>query len=1012
MRPLTLQIQAFGSFAGRECVRFDALAEVGLFVVSGPTGSGKTTIFDAMALALYGKVAGDRPLDVRSHHAPAGTDTVVELEFEVDRRRYRVWRRPAQERPKQRGSGMRQVPPAAELYEWTAAGWQGIVSQPTKVTERCIELVGLDLDQFQRVVLLPQGKFAEFLLSDTAKRQELLRQLFGSSLYSAATEWYQEESRRLHAEVAQVDIVIDHHRQSARDDVRDVQRQIPPQPDGTLFFVGAEELADDASIDAIDAALQACVPQFALRQAEQVERLATATAAAGEATAAREAARRFDRAAEIALRRSELLAQQTDIERAGARAAAARAAMPVLAAHRQCAAADAQADAACASERRERDTVASGFAVLALPAPASAGAAATTLAVRAAQLDALLVQLDEVASARRAAAVSAARLDRSIADMAAADATVQQATSDHDDAHRLHEDVRSRAARLDAAESAAFIAAAAVQQRDRLDVLTSAIIDANESARSCAAREQQLVHRFALGAAPRLAAQLHPGEPCMVCGSTEHPAPAAHADDVEPVDLQQLADARDAVDAARDRASAMVAEVAVLRRDLGAVAGEPAEMARARLQEATSAAQDARTAAEQLGGAARRLQRSTGVLEQSIAARERARIDLAGATAHHAAAVQEAAVRGASVDGISDDDVRAEAAQLHRLRGAVDRWTGAIGDVERARLDHDRRRSDLAAALASAGLVDESAALAAALDETEINALEQRVAQWRTDLRSVDERLAELAGQGVPASRPDVDSLAERARVLGVEATALGTVLTRIEQRCHDARIALDHARDITAGSAALRERSDVARTVMLTCTGQIGQRVMFETWVLAAELDRVTSAATVHLQRMSAGRYALRRGASVVAGNRRTGLDLLVFDAHTGRERVPATLSGGERFQASLALALGLADVVSQGGTGSGRVFEALFVDEGFGSLDPDALDDAIEALQHLHATGRMVGVITHVEAMKQQLRTGIEVRLRDDGRGATIVQAADLIGAAGAFDAVTVADLVGVGS
>jgi exonuclease SbcC len=169
---------------------------------------------------------------------------------------------------------------------------------------------------------------------------------------------------------------------------------------------------------------------------------------------------------------------------------------------------------------------------------------------------------------------------------------------------------------------------------------------------------------------------------------------------------------------------------------------------------------------------------------------------------------------------------------------------------------------------------------------------------------------------------------------------------------------------------------------------------VQLETWVLAGELDRVTAAANVHLARMTRHRYALRRDEPSGVGARRSGLDLVVDDADTGRPRPPSTLSGGEQFQASLALALGLADVVSQGGHGtpsgygeqsSAAVHEALFVDEGFGSLDAEALDEAVDALIELQATGRTIGVITHVEAMKRQLPVGIEVR-RLAGAGSTL--------------------------
>ena len=157
--------------------------------------------------------------------------------------------------------------------------------------------------------------------------------------------------------------------------------------------------------------------------------------------------------------------------------------------------------------------------------------------------------------------------------------------------------------------------------------------------------------------------------------------------------------------------------------------------------------------------------------------------------------------------------------------------------------------------------------------------------------------------------------------------------------------------------------------------------------WVLARELDQVTNAANVHLRRMTASRFSLERADPSEDGRTTTGLDLRVRDANHGRTRATTSLSGGEQFQASLSLALGLADVVSLGGAGSGKQFEALFVDEGFGSLDPNALEEAIAALHQLQSSGRMVGAITHVEAMKQQLHVGIEVTRFAEGSGSTLV-------------------------
>jgi exonuclease SbcC len=190
----------------------------------------------------------------------------------------------------------------------------------------------------------------------------------------------------------------------------------------------------------------------------------------------------------------------------------------------------------------------------------------------------------------------------------------------------------------------------------------------------------------------------------------------------------------------------------------------------------------------------------------------------------------------------------------------------------------------------------------------------------------------------------------------------------------------------VGASSEDLRRRAHLTDRAQLVCRGQVGSKVSLSRWVLGRELDRVVAAASVHLAQMTSGRYTLRRVVEASGGRSAQGLELEVLDAHTGRPRSPRTLSGGEQFQASLALALGLADVVSRGGTGSGRRIEALFVDEGFGSLDPRALDDAIETLHQLHASGRMVGAITHVEAMKERLHPGIVVTRLPDGKGSTL--------------------------
>jgi len=306
-----------------------------------------------------------------------------------------------------------------------------------------------------------------------------------------------------------------------------------------------------------------------------------------------------------------------------------------------------------------------------------------------------------------------------------------------------------------------------------------------------------------------------------------------------------------------------------------------------------------------------------------------------------------------------------------------------------ARGAHEHAAAALATALESSGVVDLDEAREAWVSPVELAQLEQRVIGHDTGTQQVHGGLAALADADLPEERPDAESLEAVAVELRRRTDELGGRVERLLERGEQAQAAIAKAQAVEHRHTGLREVRDQAERVAQICDGQGPGKIGLETWVLAGELDRVTEAANIHLARMTNGRFQLLRTDDAGHRAKQAGLDLAVFDSHTGRARPPATLSGGEQFQASLALALGLADVVSLGGVGSGRRFEALFVDEGFGSLDPAALDHAVDALHQIHASGRMVGVITHVEAMKQQLPIGIAVTPRTDGRGSTLVPA-----------------------
>jgi exonuclease SbcC len=983
--------QAFGSYPGRQEIDFTDLAARGLFVVSGPTGTGKTTIFDAIVFALYGVLPGQRSVEgeCRSHHAPAHVETFVELTFEVDGVRHVVRRTPRQPRPRQRGEGTVEQPATATLVRLRPGGaTESLATKPTDARKACQELVGLDARQFQRVVLLPQGQFTDFLLASDEEREKLLRQLFGGELYQHAVDWLKDRVAALRAEVGEVDELIRHHLRNAVADLGLVGSAW--RPDLVV------EPLDERTPEQLGELAAALVEEAVLRRTE-VNALQREADHARTTLAESEAlAERLRLLAAARATRQTLEDERPSVDTARTRLADARRAAPVVAAADLARSAIAAAEAAEASLLQVRTRIATALRALGRPLPdLDAAAVAAALAELRHEVDAQQQVLQEAASADRAATEAEA-------ESAAAETALAEAQADLLAKQELLARLTAEAAALAATAAGVGDLARAEDDARRCHADRTALDEALARADAAEARAveaqaeyESLMAAFVAGQAARLATTLQDGVPCPVCGSAEHPAPARHTE-VAAVD-------HDAVDAGRMRWSAATTEAAdrraavgpILER-LGGLAHAPLPVLEEALHTAEARHAEARTAAAEHA----RLEERIAKGEQLVAESGPAVSDAAEAAVRcrtlATAARAEAVTRTALAAAIDPGSVVAAQASLAGLAEdavllapAADALTTALARAAQA-------ADALTGALAAAELPDEPAARALALPPEQETALAETVRSWDRSVDEVNGRIAALTAQGFPSDPPDPEACRVAAETAGARAAAAREAFTTADDALARAQEDLGHAAKAAEGSADLRAAFDVARTVHETCAGARNRNPRLDRWVLAGELDRVTEAANVHLARMTANRYQLRRRDDEDGGGRST-LTLEVLDAHTGRGRSTGSLSGGEQFQASLSLALGLADVVSQGGSGTangtangtakGKIFEALFVDEGFGSLDPQSLDEAINALASLQAGGRMVGAITHVEAMKQQLHVGIEVRARADGRGSELV-------------------------
>ena len=1005
MKPVRLNLTAFGSYPGEEFVDFEALSGHGLFVVTGPTGSGKSTLFDAMTFALYGTVPGDRLDHVRSHHARPDAITGVDLTFDTSEGRFCVRRTAKYERAKQRGTGVTTVQATAALYRVVSDGslfgrLEPMASRPQEVNRRCEELVGLSAQQFQRVVLLPQGQCAEFLMAETAARRGLLQQLFGTHLYERATTLARDRVAAQGVLLDECERNIDGHRRSAAGAVTELRRLLGTEADAGADSPERDNPAADTTIEHLRARLDQFAPLVDHHRvateaaAAEVERLHTLHLAADHD------AQRWDRRLALLARAAVLDTDRDAAETADRRRIDARRAVPVIRAADDLGRAE-------ADHRTAVDQVVDGRRRL-LRDAAGAGVPGTHD-----ELDVTLTT--PLADLMVALAAQRAELEGRLGDvrrLAEAEAEVERlgraAGSATNELRRLEAEVerhhtavgaisgelavRSELARtIDGRAAVAKAAGHLITMRREWSELSSQADVATAAAADADATLHAVRNAFLASVAPHLAASLVDGDPCPVCGSAEHPAPA-HQRTTDAVGRDELDAAQRRRDERNDRLNKVILRLAHQFDQLGDHATTDMAILLADQRRATALLHEAHEAEIDV----QRLDLQRAQTEKAIA---EADDELPGVrTRHHRAQADlDRAVAGVadSREQLGARDPREHVAELDRrmvrLRDATNS-ASRIGRLEQQRDAHQGAvglaQRQVTTILGEQGFDDEESAVAVALAPDELARLEHLVDTWRRDRHDVDGRLAALAADGpLPDERPDVDTAAGALIAVRHDVDARARRQAQLDMRLDHAVAELAAARQLHDATVELRAGYETAQTVFAVCNGDNSRRVQLETWVLAGELDRVTDAANGHLARMTASRYTLRRDEPSGVGNRRAGLDLVVDDADTGRPRPPTTLSGGEQFQAALALALGLADVVSQGGSGSGKVYEALFIDEGFGSLDADALDEAVDALLDLRATGRMVGVITHVDTMRRQLPVGIDV-VKHPGGGSTVTQ------------------------
>ncbi|GAA2898882.1 AAA family ATPase [Microbacterium esteraromaticum] len=979
-----LEIEGFGPFRTRQTVDFDAFADDGIFLIAGRTGAGKSSILDAVCFGLYGGVprydSGDKRL--RSDHSEPDEPTEVVVEFSTAGGRYRVTRAPAYERPAKRGGGLTTQAASALLQQLVDGEWIGLAARAVDVANELNDILQLTQEQFLQVILLAQNRFADFLLADSRERQALLRRLFGTERFSDYQARFDE--RRRAAEQA-----LGGSRATVAARLDEAERIVT---EAELWGDDADSApaTTDARIDVLRRAIARAdyrVERFGTERDVAEKTLTLADSALADLREQRHAQSDRDRA-RVAL--AALEAQTAEIADATARRDRARVAESL----RTLIAAASRASAARVIAAEAEESALAAFSIAEATGDGRAAAYREFASERtresgawqqAAELEAsAATRAAELATAQAAVAQASGTLAALDAEREALPATIAELTAERDVARREG----------DRADTAADVVALAERQHaasrevERLTAAVASAASAESHASDAHARAQtvlsQLRRRRLDGYAGELATSLVDGQPCAVCGATEHPAPAEHADPVSADDIESAEAARDAAAVAERKASRALAELtaehaAALERSAGLSVEEAGENL-SQAVVARDAARQAALRAEQLGARLDDLQRDLGDLEQR---RATASEILGGARTalsliEQRIADSDAAVAAARGEHDSVADRLAEAQRDIALATAA---ADAI-DAHAAAIEREGNANDELAAAVAGSVFDEVAEVEQALlSAAEVAALDDRITAHAVEIKKERALLLDLEMRMLPDEPLDLEPAehaAQQARAAWQTAVDADSQARSVQKSL---TATVDSAAREHAASAEAAREFEVLRSLADTLAGRSENthRMTLETFVLAAELEEIVAAANVRLHDMSDGRYQLRHSDALAARGAASGLGIVVFDAFTGQTRPAKSLSGGETFLSSLALALGLAEVVTA--RAGGIRLDTLFIDEGFGSLDADTLDTAMRTLDELRQGGRTVGVISHVEAMQEQIPAQLTVRTLPDG-------------------------------
>ena len=872
MRPERLRISAFGPYAGQEDLDFSALGNHTLFLICGPTGAGKSTILDAMCYALYGKTSGAvrSGEDLRSNYVGYDRKTYVEFDFAIGNRHYRIYRSPTQLLERQKGDRSRPVEHKgkADFYEIDEEGREKAHITSKGVDSAVEELLGVGVEQFRQIILLPQGDFRKLLLADSSDRQKIMEQLFQTGIYLAFEKRLQEETQKLKTEYSRGEL----------------QRTTLLE---TCRSESEEELEKQTETN--EKILKEKETEFMQADKEQQVFLR----AYDEANVLHGAFLRLE-TAETALKRME-------------------------------------------EKRKEKEELRRHIKM-----------------IRAAQ--SVTKEWSEAVNAKKQQRTAAETLEKAAADLPVkekAKAEAEQALALFEKEkpkqkeriemkgklEQYRNPSRSYGTAKREAERLAGIYAVKQKEAERLrEQVSAAEKKAAEDKKNWLCRNRI----FMEGQAFVLAEKLTDGQPCPVCGSLSHPAPAAAGED-------RIME-KDVKDAERQMHLSEDAEKKIRHE---AEAYQAKELAAAK-----ESADKAMTVLSELEKNLPAAYRDSLALEKEIK-------DLETRISSFEKSLEQAEEKRKNAETIYQ--------ALKEQKELLEKQAGEFLKVS------EEKNRILKIKVAEAGFTDWFECSRYMKEVPRLEAYENDLKIYDQSVHAEEEKIKGEKEKTAGKTKPDMNDWNEKRMKLLESMKRFAAEKAEKETELKKQKETLKKLYQLKETQKEISEKYSLVAHLWEIAQGK-ETGINLERFVLGALLDAVTEKANLRLMEMSGNRYELlRKRGERSDGRKKAGLDLEVFDGNTGRARPAATLSGGETFLASLSLALGLADVVQE--YAGGVHLDAMFIDEGFGSLDSESLDLAMKTLQELKGQNRLIGLISHVGGLEERIPAKLRVTKTQTG-------------------------------